>query len=30
MEILMQSDSKDIGDFDRDILEWNVPEESSL
>ena len=23
----MQSDAKDIGGFDRDILEWNVPEE---
>ena len=23
----MQSDAKDIGDLDRDILEWNVPEE---
>ncbi len=22
----MQSDAKDIGGFDRDILEWNVPE----
>ena len=22
----MQSDAKDIGDLDRDILEWNVPE----
>ena len=24
----MQSDAKDIGDLDRDILEWNVPEEA--
>ena len=24
---MMQSDAKDIGGFDRDILEWNVPEE---
>ncbi len=24
----MQSDAKDIGGFDRDILEWNVPEEA--
>ena len=23
----MQSDAKDIGGFDRDILEWNIPEE---
>ena len=23
----MQSDAKDIGGFDRGILEWNVPEE---
>ena len=23
----MQSDAKDIGGFDRDILEWHVPEE---
>ena len=23
----MQSDAKDIGDLDRDILEWNVPDE---
>ncbi|MBQ3342919.1 MAG: hypothetical protein IJG84_13540 [Kiritimatiellae bacterium] len=23
----MQSEAKDIGDLDRDILEWNVPEE---
>ena len=23
----MQSDAKDIGGLDRDILEWNVPEE---
>jgi hypothetical protein len=27
VEKLMQSDAKDIGDLDRDILEWNVPEE---
>ena len=24
----MQSDAKDIGDLDRDILDWNVPEEA--
>ncbi len=27
VEKLMQSDAKDIGGFDRDILEWNVPDE---
>ena len=27
VEKLMQSDAKDIGGLDRDILEWNVPEE---
>lgn len=27
---MMQSDAKDIGDLDRDILEWNIPEDREI
>ena len=30
METMIQSDAKHLGGFDRDILEWNIPEDYSF